>query len=265
VSNAATGLHFVGHDGNGNVTLLAKGSDGTSSAQYEYGPFGELLRRTGTMATNNCFRFSTKYQDEETDLLYYGFRYYNPCTGRWLSRDPIGERGGKNLYGFVGNQPIGYIDDLGKEAVSTTPPQTTSPPMDWDALYNQMRDSDHYSPLKACQEANRQLGQSKPCSSLGRAPEPKLYCGCSYSKILAAAQWLRQTGDGRPAGSDKLAHCYAFCVAASWYTSLVAFFANDSDPNDIAANMTGSVLGMTTSPCNCLPACAAATANMRFD
>lgn len=43
----------------------------------------------------------------------YGFRYYGPVTGRWPSRDPIGERGGVNLYGFVGNNPIDFIDVLG--------------------------------------------------------------------------------------------------------------------------------------------------------
>jgi RHS repeat-associated protein len=43
------------------------------------------------MAKANPFRFSTKYQDDETDLLYYGYRYYNSNTGRWLSRDPLGE------------------------------------------------------------------------------------------------------------------------------------------------------------------------------
>ena len=46
-------------------------------------PFGEVLRATGPMAKANPFRFSTKYQDDETDLLYYGYRYYNASTGRW--------------------------------------------------------------------------------------------------------------------------------------------------------------------------------------
>jgi RHS repeat-associated protein len=56
------------------------------------GPFGEVIRATGPMAKANPFRFSTKYQDEETDLLYYDYRYYSASTGRWLSRDPIQER-----------------------------------------------------------------------------------------------------------------------------------------------------------------------------
>jgi hypothetical protein len=41
------------------------------------------------MAKANPFRFSTKYQDDETDLLYYGHRYYGASAGRWLSYDPI--------------------------------------------------------------------------------------------------------------------------------------------------------------------------------
>ncbi|MFU8849282.1 MAG: RHS repeat-associated core domain-containing protein [Opitutales bacterium] len=39
-------------------------------------------------------------------ITYYGFRYYDPVTGRWPSRDPIEERGGLNLYAFVGNDPV---------------------------------------------------------------------------------------------------------------------------------------------------------------
>jgi RHS repeat-associated protein len=56
---------------------------------------------------------STKYTDSETGLLYYGYRYYLPESGRWLSRDPIQERRGRNLYGFVGNRPVGRVDILG--------------------------------------------------------------------------------------------------------------------------------------------------------
>ena len=68
--------------------------------------------------------FSTKYQDKETGLLYYGFRYYSPEMGRWLNRDPIQERGGVNVYIFVANNSIGFVDLLGNEWFpewSTTP------------------------------------------------------------------------------------------------------------------------------------------------
>ena len=86
-------------------------------SQYEHRPFGEVIRGTGRMAKANPLRFSTKYQDDETDLVYYGYRYNNASTGRWLSRDPIGERAGKNLYGFVANDPVRSIDALGRVAI----------------------------------------------------------------------------------------------------------------------------------------------------
>jgi RHS repeat-associated protein len=63
----------------------------TSAVIYAYGPFGEVIRMTGPMAKLNPIRFSTKYDDDESDLLYYGYRYYNPSTGKWLSRDPLFE------------------------------------------------------------------------------------------------------------------------------------------------------------------------------
>ena len=109
--------HFVSMDANGNVLALVNG-DGDVTAQYEYGPFGELLRATGTFAADNPFRFSTKYTDKESGLVYYGYRYYDPVEGRWLSRDPIGERGGLNLYGFVGNNGVNRVDYLGQKEVT---------------------------------------------------------------------------------------------------------------------------------------------------
>jgi RHS repeat-associated protein len=93
---------FAAYDGNGNVMALVHGTSGALTAQYEYGPFGELLTATGSWATSNPFRFSTKYQDSETGHYYYGYRFYNAATGRWLNRDPIDELGGANLYSFIG-------------------------------------------------------------------------------------------------------------------------------------------------------------------
>ena len=81
--------------------------------EFEYGPFGELIRATGAKKDAFNFRFSTKYEDAETGLLYYGYRYYNAATGRWLSRDPIEELGGLNLYAFVYNNGINSVDVLG--------------------------------------------------------------------------------------------------------------------------------------------------------
>jgi RHS repeat-associated protein len=104
---------FTCFDGNGNITALIDATSSAVSGLYEYGPFGEILRITGSACEANPFRFSTKYQDDETDLAYYGYRYYNASTGGWLSRDLVAEEGGANLYGFVGDDGINKVDYLG--------------------------------------------------------------------------------------------------------------------------------------------------------
>lgn len=89
VNDTTLGSHFCAYDGNGNIVGLAPASGGDWSARYEFNPFGEVIRSTGPMAKANPFRFSTKYQDDETDLLYYGERYYSASTGRWNSKEPL--------------------------------------------------------------------------------------------------------------------------------------------------------------------------------
>ena len=113
-NNLPVSWHLAVADGNGNVTALVDAATGTVSGRYEYGAFGEPLRASGPAAGLNPFRFSTKYQDEETGFLYYGYRYYNALTGRWLSRDPLEEEGGLNLYGFNKNDAIRFTDYLGE-------------------------------------------------------------------------------------------------------------------------------------------------------
>jgi RHS repeat-associated protein len=97
------------YDGNGNVIDLV-GDDGSSQAHYQYSPFGETLAAIGPLATVNPYQFSTKENDAFTGFCYYGQRYYNPSTGRWLSREPLGEPESPNLYGFVSNHPTNTFD-----------------------------------------------------------------------------------------------------------------------------------------------------------
>jgi RHS repeat-associated protein len=86
-----TGTHFAAYDGNGNIVALSAASDGSETARYEYGPFGELIRVSGPFANQNPFRFSTKSTCNTTDLVLYEYRAYSPALGRWLIRDPIME------------------------------------------------------------------------------------------------------------------------------------------------------------------------------
>lgn len=105
----------VGEDGRSTRKRIGekRGCSYDLASSHCYGPFGELIRATGEKKDDFNYRFSTKYEDAETSLLYYGFRYYDPVTGRWLSRDPMQEEGGLNLYGMVENDPVNRWDLLG--------------------------------------------------------------------------------------------------------------------------------------------------------
>jgi RHS repeat-associated protein len=107
------------YDGNGNLMSLRDDSQAIA-AQYDYGPFGELLTARGDYAAENPYRFSTKYVDAETGLHYYGYRYYNSSVGRFLGRDPAGGDYSPSLYQFVENDPINTIDALGLFGSSIT-------------------------------------------------------------------------------------------------------------------------------------------------
>jgi RHS repeat-associated protein len=103
--------HSPTYDGNGNISDYLT-TTGNIAAHYEYDPFGNTVVNTDT-SNQFTYKFSTKPADPETGLYYYGYRYYDPMTGRWPSRDPIEEEGGVNLYGFVRNSVLVLIDRLG--------------------------------------------------------------------------------------------------------------------------------------------------------
>ena len=111
--------NFYHADGNGNVGALVNGA-GALQASYKYDPYGRYLGGSGTVAAANQMRWSSKlwvgFGGSNTDgLYYYGYRFYDSYLQRWMNRDPIGEYGGVNLYGFVGNGPVNHGDALGLE------------------------------------------------------------------------------------------------------------------------------------------------------
>ncbi len=111
------------YDGSRNIVGLYD-QTGALVASYEYDAFGRIiLQSSGDYSDDNPFRFSTKYTDDETGLVWYGHRYYEPELGRFINRDPIEEEGGLNLYGFVGNDPVNFYDYLG---------MILSPPLSYD-------------------------------------------------------------------------------------------------------------------------------------
>ncbi len=114
ISNSQISNYYPTYDGNGNVSEYL-GSNAAVAAHFEYDPFGNTVVATG-MPELFTYRFSTKPLDVETGFYYYGYRYYDPITGRWPSRDPIEEVGGVNLYAFIGNHAMNNWDLLGNES-----------------------------------------------------------------------------------------------------------------------------------------------------
>ena len=118
LNSRSNGIHFDVYDGNGNVAAQVSAADGSVSANYDYSPFGERLRTSGLMINENVYGFSTKRYDTATDFIHYEYRTYKPNIGAWLCRDPLEEIGGRNLYAFVFNNPLKYIDTDGRVAVA---------------------------------------------------------------------------------------------------------------------------------------------------
>jgi RHS repeat-associated protein len=115
---ASTSAQFVSYDANGDVTSSFDAATSNPLAQYQYGPFGEVLRDAGGTSTASPLQFSTKYSDVESGLTYYGLRYLNTADGRWLTRDALAEIGGLNLYSWCNNDAVNLLDVLGRYTFS---------------------------------------------------------------------------------------------------------------------------------------------------
>ena len=85
----------------------AQQTTGTSyiRTSYSYAPFGNV---TESGDVSQPFQWSSEHYDSELALVYYNFRHYSPSLGRFLSRDPIEEQGGLNLYAIIKNSFAGF-------------------------------------------------------------------------------------------------------------------------------------------------------------
>jgi RHS repeat-associated protein len=100
------------YDSNGNVILLTD-KFAAAAGSYTYDAFGHLIAGEGILAKLNKYLYSTKYFESGFCLNYFGYRYYNARTGRWLSKDPSQEFGGLNLYSLIRNNAVNKLDMLG--------------------------------------------------------------------------------------------------------------------------------------------------------
>lgn len=107
------------YDLQGNIVCLLDPIKHRVVESYRYSIYGEeeIINESGKILSQssigNPWRYRGKRVDEEVGLIYFGYRYYDPEIGRWISPDPIGTIDGPNLYAFAHNNPMKYADSFG--------------------------------------------------------------------------------------------------------------------------------------------------------
>jgi len=110
---------FYHADGLGSITELTN-SVGTAVQNYTYSSFGKLESQL-ELNFIQPYTFTGREFDTETGLYFYRARYYNPNTGRFLQEDPLAFAGGDpNVYLYVGNNPVSYVDPFGDSKIGHT-------------------------------------------------------------------------------------------------------------------------------------------------
>ena len=109
--DSLTGSSSLELDGGGNIISMEE--------YYPYGGTAVWTVRSAVEADYKTVRYSGKERDA-TGLYYYGYRYYQPWTGRWLSSDPAVAVDGLNLFRMVRNNPVIFVDPDGLRPYSRT-------------------------------------------------------------------------------------------------------------------------------------------------
>jgi RHS repeat-associated protein len=116
--NSAWTVSFYGYDGAGSVRQLTN-SAGAVTDTYEYDAWGNLVNKTGTTPNNYLYR--GEQFDPDLGLYYLRHRYYNPLTGRFISRDPedgkVNDPASLHKYLYAGGDPVNGIDPNGQETL----------------------------------------------------------------------------------------------------------------------------------------------------
>lgn len=108
-----SGADFFYHfDKTGNTVAVTDGA-GNIVAAYAYDPFGNVLKRTGTLYNPFTYVGAHGVMDDGNGLYFMKNRTYDAASGRFIHKDPIGLNGGANLYAYAGNNPVDRVDPSG--------------------------------------------------------------------------------------------------------------------------------------------------------
>ncbi|CUI17922.1 hypothetical protein PNK_2324 [Candidatus Protochlamydia naegleriophila] len=155
------------HDHQGSVRCLVDTATGAVAEFYRYSAFGietifdSLGERLEGSEVGNPWRFSSKRMEEQTGLVSFGKRYYDPQMGRWLSPDPLFFYDTPNLYAFVRNNSINHYDLYGLFSIGNV----------WDTAINFFFDSFHHLQTSAHHFKTRLNSELKLPEPLGAAFE----------------------------------------------------------------------------------------------
>jgi len=104
--------YYISSDHLGSPRTISDDSGNVLKA-IEYDSFGNVIQDTNP-SIQIPFGFAGGLHDKDTNLIRFGYRDFDPETGRWTARDPIGFAGGDtNLYGYVASDPVNFVDPTG--------------------------------------------------------------------------------------------------------------------------------------------------------
>ena len=148
VSTVVAGATLFYHqDGLGTVTDLTD-STGATAKSYSYDAYGTIVDQTGTV--DQPYTYTGREFDSESGLMYYRARYYDPNTGRFLQKDPIGFNGGDlTLYGYARQNGTNRIDPFGLAPPPIMPGRTGADICENIKLAKQLGPIDFYDKVRS--------------------------------------------------------------------------------------------------------------------
>jgi RHS repeat-associated protein len=196
------------------------------AATYRYDPFGRTTSSSGALASANLYRFSSKMVHANSGLYYYGRRFYEPNLQRWINRDPIGERGGVNMYQVAGNDLLNHVDSSGLLFI----PQAGGPL----EAYRCARGISREVSREYCDNGPKQDPRDHSCREAHCITNCRITRECPGARLTAwAASWYKELS--QPAIKQHWSEVNRFSDIPLYLTG---WDPGDS-PGDMAANKIG--------------------------